>query len=101
MFVRALWLRVGGAIGQSTTDLNTAAFEDAGIAEQQWEIDLLADAGLQGPPSVPVVEPADQMPPAVAEVSRLEALESQVNDLLAQVAEMSKTISALQQGATP
>jgi hypothetical protein len=98
IFVRALWLRVGGAIGQGTTDLVASAFEDAGIAEQQWEIDLLGDAGRQNPPLMPAVEHADQAPPLWVDHQRVESLETQLAQLIAQVGEMEKTIAGLQQG---
>lgn len=43
-FFYTLHLRQGGVVGQSTTDLETSQFEDAGIAEMQAELFAMRDA---------------------------------------------------------
>lgn len=50
LFLRGMYYRVGGASGDSTTDLSASAFDDAGTEEQEAAIYALADAAGQHPP---------------------------------------------------
>jgi hypothetical protein len=96
-FVRELWLRAGGALGPSTNDLATAAFEDAGISEQLGMIQALADGGRQNPPQVDLGR-SDGVAPPLQPEERVAHLETQVASLLAVVDDLAKTVAALQQG---
>jgi hypothetical protein len=99
-FIRELWLRVGGALGPSTNDLATAAFEDAGIAEQLGMIYLLGDAGRQNPPLPPIEFAGDQSPPAAQMFERIRSIETQIAELSAVVDGLRKSIAGLYQGAS-
>jgi hypothetical protein len=83
----SLTTRVGGVMGASTTDLTLSAFEDAGIEEQKAALFRLADDAGQFPAAVQVQQAADDVAPGIEE-------------LRAQVAELTKAVEALQQGLT-
>jgi hypothetical protein len=81
-----LLIRVGGTTSNTISEINIAAFEDAGIAEQQAEIYTIDQTHSQHPPVV-VLPPADDVS-SIAELrSRVDALET--------------AIQALRQGSTP
>ena len=86
-FLSGLFDRVGGTTGESTTDLATSAFEDAGIEETKAALYRLADDLRVAPPSIPAT-PGDDDP-----TQRLAALE-------ATVAELRKELDALRVGPT-
>jgi len=82
--LRALFVRVGGATGPSTTDLATSDDDDSGLEEFKAEI----AKALEGLESAPVAAPA-----VVADDLNTEfaAMREQIADLYTQIA-------ALQQG---
>lgn len=85
-FFESMTVRVGGVTGSSTDDLTLSQFEDAGIEEHKHALFRLADDVAQASPMV--VE-------AVAEDTG-----ASVEELRAQVAELTKAVEALQQGLT-
>lgn len=78
--------RVGGVTGASTEDLALSQFEDAGIEEARHSVFRLADEIGQAPPMAEHVIAEDQAP--------------LIEELRAQVAELTKAVEALQQGLT-
>ena len=78
--------RVGGVTGAGTNDLTLSQFEDAGIEEHKHALYRLTDDVWQMPPRVEM-SPADDQAPLIEE-------------LRAQVAELTKAVEALQQGLT-
>ena len=78
--------RVGGVTGAGTNDLALSQFEDAGIEEHKHALFRLTDDVWQMPPMVDLSAPADQSPG--------------IEELRAQVAELTKAVEALQQGLT-
>ena len=78
--------RVGGVTGAGTNDLTLSQFEDAGIEEHKHALYRLTDDVWQMPPMVEM-SPADDQAPLIEE-------------LRAQVAELTKAVEALQQGLT-
>lgn len=85
LFLRGVFERVGGATGESTTDLNIAAFEDAGVEELKAGVYGFIQESSQAPPAAPAPPADDPLFPLVA------ALQDQV-------AELTKQIEALRQG---
>ncbi len=81
-----LVVRTGGVTSNTITEINIAAFEDAGIPEQQAEIYTIDQAHGQLPPVV--------MLPAMDDVSSIAELQARVDRL-------ETMIQALQQGLTP
>lgn len=59
---QGLLARVGGVSGTSTSDLDTAAFEDAGIAELTAALYAVADAANQQPPQAQCLAADDVAP---------------------------------------
>ena len=81
-FFEALFGRVGGTFGDSTTDLMASAFDDAGTEELEGALYRLADEVR----ALPVPAPADAAPDIImAELQelreRVARLERQVEDL--------------------
>ena len=92
--------RVGGVTGTGTNDLALSQFEDAGIEETKANLYRLTDDVFQLPPMV--VLPADdenQLPPVVSLPIQDDPVTG-IEELRAQVAELTKAIQALQQGLT-
>lgn len=88
LFLRAIFERAGGSMGESTTDLQTSMFEDAGIEEAKSTLYALAQDTAQAPPVMADVDQSD------------DALLAIVCGLQDSVAELAKEIQALKQGAT-
>ena len=86
LFFQGVFDRVGGATGESTTDLNTSMFEDAGIEELKAGLYRGMQDTSQTPPMLPAL-PADD--PLYALVLALQD----------QVSELTKEIEALRQGS--
>lgn len=86
LFIRELWLRAGGALGPSTNDLATAAFEDAGIEELKATLYALENTALQ--------MRAEQ------QAQQIEALHSDVRDLRSEVHRMAQQINGIEQGVS-
>ena len=78
---QGLYERTGGALGPSTDDLATAAFEDAGIEESR----ALAMSVLEELRRLPIAEPVQNDPvvtPELAELrERVAVLERAIDDL--------------------
>lgn len=78
---QALFERAGGTAGSSTTDLNTSAFEDAGIDDTKVALERLADEVRLMPPAfvAPPQDQVDNLANLLAEIDslrrRVEALE--------------------------
>lgn len=120
----SLVFRLGGVTGATSTDLAQSSFEDAGIEESKLAIFRVADDAAQVPPSVvyaaSVSDPsgADQAHDQLNELEKaFDAFQQcpaapqhvpQVDDdvspgieqLRAQVAELTKAVHALQEGLT-
>ena len=112
-----LVFRIGGATGPTATDLAASSFEDAGIEESKIEIFRISDDVGQVPPQQlhQLTDDAAQVPPAQAHQLddsawqfpaplQVEIADDDVSpgieDLRAQVAELTKAVKALQQGMT-
>lgn len=80
-YFTGLYSRVGGAQGDSTTDLSASAFDDAGTEEQEMALySLGADVG-----QIPLLATSEQQAHLEAEVSQLREeialLRQQINDI--------------------
>lgn len=84
LFFQAVYDRIGGATGPSTTDLSTSLFEDAGSGETNA---LLFE-----------LEQSVSQTPAQYDQYVADALLAEVSALREQVAELSKEIEAIKQG---
>lgn len=84
-YLAGLYSRVGGAQGESTTDLTTSQFEDAGIEELKAGLYALADMAQ----AAPMAQAADQV----------QHLETQVSGLREEVAQLRAMINDMRQGA--
>ena len=87
LFLRGLYARVGGAVGDGTGDLSEAAFDDAGTEEQEAALYALADS-------------AGQMPPPIHDTAQPDQIADQIADLREQVAVLMTRINDLEQGKT-
>lgn len=116
----SLVFRLGGTTGATTADLAVSSFEDAGIEENKIEIFRLGDDAGQVPPHPPFepqllnddaaqappqqLQQADdyaaQIPPPAQLQAADDDVEPGIEDLRAQVAELTKAVKALQQGLT-
>ena len=85
-YFTGMYQRVGGAQGDSTTDLSESAFDDAGTEEQEAALYALADAGGQHP----VIPGSEQQA----------HLETEVSQLREEVALLRQQINDIQQGTT-
>lgn len=85
-YFAGMYQRVGGAQGDSTTDLSASAFDDAGTEEQEMALYSLADASGQSPAM-----------PASEQHAHLEA---EVSQLREEVALLRQQINDIQQGIT-
>lgn len=86
-YFAGVYQRVGGANGDSTTDLAASAFDDAGTEEQELALYSLSDA-------------IGQAPAAAAEEQR-QHLETDVAQLREEVALLRQQINDIQQGYIP
>lgn len=85
LFLQGIFIRIGGSIGASTTDLSTSTFEDAGIEETKAALFIATqDAGQA--PSI-VIMTADAWADLLAQISGIQD----------QIAELSKDIQGLRQ----
>lgn len=110
-FLDQTFQRLGGAQGQSITELTADLHDDAGIEEIKLELYRARDDGNQAPPPLPQIADDGQAPPLQPQITddnqapagaffipasedpaaRLEALE-------AMVAELVKAINDIKQG---
>lgn len=86
-FFQQVFERIGGAEGQTNTELVQDAYADAGIEEMKAEFFKLIDESRSGPPPITQLQQDDQS-------ARLEAIEAQMHALF-------KEIDALKQGYQP
>jgi hypothetical protein len=111
---------LGGTTGVTTADLAVSSFEDAGIEENKIEIFRISDDAGQVPPVPPQMEQlrnddsaqvpppqvhqlddsAGQVPPPLQVQQADDDVSPGIEDLRAQVAELRKAVTALQQGIT-
>ena len=91
--------RVGGVTGSSTNDLTVSQFEDAGIEEHKHALFRLADDSGQHMPHAEAL-PYEDMTPPVVYMHPADDVGPGVEELRAQVAELTKAVQALQQGLT-
>ena len=80
-------VRMGGVDGASTDDLTLSQFEDAGIEEHKLALYRLTDDVGQSP--------------TVAQAVTVDDVGVGIEELRAQIAELTKAVEALQQGMTP
>ena len=81
-FFEALFGRVGGTYGDSTTDLSASAFDDAGTEELEGALYRLADEMRAAPAPVPADASPDIITAELHELrERVARLERQVEDL--------------------
>ena len=98
LFLRGLYARVGGAVGDSTGDLSEAAFDDAGTEEQEAALYALADSLNRSPThSAASAEDADQGPTAL-QISQQDALAAEMAQLREELATLRQQINDLSQG---
>lgn len=83
--LRTVFDRVGGATGSSTTDLATADDDDSGLEEFKHE----TGKALQALALAPLAQAQVQ----------IELLQAEINGLREQVAELTKHIQGIEQGA--
>lgn len=120
-FLDQTFQRLGGAQGQSITELTADLHDDAGIEEIKLELYRSRDDGNQAPPPQPQIIDDNQAPPgafftpADDPAMRIDALEAQVAELgkavstpefrleaiEAQLAELIKAINDIRQGGVP
>lgn len=86
-YFTGLYARVGGAQGDSTTDLSESAFDDAGTEEMEAALYALADASGQRP--------------AIPDSEHQAHLETEVSQLREEVAILRQQINDIQQGTMP
>ena len=98
LFFQQLYERVGGAIGESTTDLNASLFEDAGMSETNATLFAVEDAANQAPLPVPLL-PDDPLLPVAQLFAAFESLAAEVAANRDQIAELTKELDSLKQGA--
>lgn len=86
LFFQGVFERIGGATGESTTDLTASMFEDAGIEEGKALVfNAVQDAG-QNP-----------LPAQMNQDTTLSELQTSVQELRDLVAELLKEVQALKQ----
>jgi len=81
VWLRDLYLRVGGSVAPSNNDLAVTEYADAGIEETKAELAALANTAMQQPAAIPQAQ--DFVPDEVgalraelaAAIARIEALE--------------------------
>jgi hypothetical protein len=96
-----LLIRVGGTTSNTITELNIAAFEDAGIAEQQAELHSV-DSRYGQLPVPPVFPPEQDVSPAAQfDVKDADYSDHGVSELRARVAVLEAMIAGLMQGTAP
>ena len=86
-FFEALFGRVGGTFGDSTTDLMASAFDDAGTEELEGALYRLTDEVR----ALPVPAPADAAPAIIP---------SELQELRERVARLERQIEDMQKGQT-
>ena len=97
--------RTGGTTSNTIPELNIAAFEDAGIPEQQAELFSVESAVGQLPPMTQSVSARDledfrQLPPVLPQLVA-DDLSDSVSELQARVDVLESAIRSLMQGTTP
>jgi hypothetical protein len=98
LFFQGLFVRAGGSVGSSTTDLSASMFEDAGTEEVKAALYKHADDMGQLPPSLSL--PAqDDLQPTQQLLVVFESILSELQAQRDQMAELSKVIQGLQQNA--
>ena len=81
-----LVLRAGGVTGPGTNDLAISQFDDAGIEETKFSLEVMARSLEQAP---------REEPP-----HRIAQLEAQLTEALAQIGELQREVKGIQQGYT-
>ena len=97
--LQALFVRVGGATGPSTTDLATSDDDDSGLEEFKAEF----AKALQGLESAPVALPfpvLDDLTPPQSLV-QADTIDAEFAAMREQIADLYTQIAALQQGTEP
>lgn len=93
--------RAGGVTSNTITELNIAAFEDAGIAEQQAELHAVDLRYGQLPTAAALPPDPDLSPAAATVVAPDDYNDHGVSELRARVAVLEETIRGLLQGTAP
>jgi hypothetical protein len=101
LFLQGLFNRVGGSLGDSTTELSLAAFDDSGTEELEAMLYSASDGLWQSPPqpAMPADEQAQMFPsfePITPDPDPLADLAA----LRAEVDALRQAIQSLQQGTT-
>ena len=99
-FFEGILARAGGVSGAGTDDLVLSQFEDAGIEEHKLALFKLTDDAGQFPPSNQADASADWLPPPVVHMPPADDVTPGLEELRAQVVELTKAVEALQQGLT-
>lgn len=83
-----LTIRAGGVDGSGSDDLSLSQFEDAGIEELKAQAYAIADEFRQAPPTQVLLQ-------------TLDVVQTEIAQLVAEVATLRREIEDLKQGATP
>lgn len=97
LFFQGLFIRVGGADGMGTSELEASLFEDAGSSETNAMLFMLEqDTGQVPPAQQSTPDPTlDQSPPRYLDA--VDTLTTELSELQARVTELVKEIDALKQ----
>lgn len=106
LFLLGVFNRVGGSIGESTTDLSASAFDDAGTEETEAMLYAISDAWQQQPHTPPAMADDQALLQPIAEpmlADDLSAFEPRAAampddpDLLADLAALRAEVDTLRQ----
>lgn len=103
LFLQGLFLRVGGSLGSSTTDLSLSLFEDAGTSEVDSRLRSMDDAWQQAPAAQAgqTDEQALIAPAPIYLITTDPDLLPDIASLRAEVDTLRQQIQSLLQGTTP
>lgn len=97
-FFRQMFDRVGGAIAPTNNELHQTQFDDAGIVEQQAEINSLAMGFWQYPYFLPQQTNNDDLiPPNIMQL--ISNYQQELSELRETVAQLQQQINDIKQGA--
>lgn len=96
---QSLYVRTGGDIAPSNTDLAVDLPEDAGMEEMRALLFSHIDATGQEPARIDLILPNDQAP-IYQQAPAIESIETQLRALAEQVAAQQREIDGLKQGAS-